>query len=249
MKRNIRILFACLALWASSSAHSNGFKEFFHSYDKNMSDFIIRKSPPKIYNSFDLQADEKRLIEDGYDILGYSSFIGPQSDQKNAFNLGKKIRSEIIIINSRFVERVSGGTQIVMMPVIGGYGGMIGGAHPVSFDRYEQTAFFFAKLSPEKISWGVRWVPLTTQQATAIGSGKGVSVLAVVRGSPAFDANVLSGDIILAVAGQDISTPERLLKVKADYAGQSVPLSIIRAGQPQTLEIKLPTLAVGKAKK
>jgi len=238
-----------LALWASSPAYSNVFKDYFHSYDKNIADFIVNKSPPKIYNSVDLDADAKRLIEDGYDLLGSSSFIGPQTDQKNAINLAKKIHSEIVIINYRFVERVSGGTRIVMMPVIGGYGGMIGGAHPMSFDRYEQTALFFAKLAPEKIGWGVRWDPLTTQQATATGSAKGVSVRAVVRGSPAFDANVLSGDIILTLAGEDISTPERLLKVKADYAGQSVPLSIIRAGQPQTLQLRLPALAAGQTKK
>lgn len=249
MKRSGRILFTYLALLASVPAYSNGFKDFYQSYDEKLADYIVSKSTPKIYNSVDLDADTKRLLEDGYNVLGVSSFIGPQEDQKHAINLAKKIHSEIIIIKYRFVETVSGGTQVVMMPVIGGYGGMIGGAHPVSINRYEQTAFFFAKLAPEKVSWGVRWEPLKTQQANAIGSGKGISVIAVIRGSPAFDANVLSGDIILTVAGEDISTPERLLKVKTDYAGQSVLLSILRAGQPQTLRISMPTLAASQARK
>jgi len=238
-----------LALLAVNPAYSNEFKDFFQYKDRKLSDFIASKSPPKIYRSDDLGADERHLLEDGYDIIGFSSFNGPQADQKNAIKFAKTIHSEIVIVKYRFVETVSGGTQVVMMPVIGGYGGMIGGAHPVSFDRYEQTALFFAKLKPEKISFGFLGLPLTTQQAAAIGSGKGLSIEVIVRGRPAFDAGLLKGDIILTIAGKDVSTSERIRQVRSDFASQTVPVEIIREGKPQTLQIAVPAAPASDAKR
>jgi hypothetical protein len=182
MKRNIRILIACMALVTSAPTLANAFKDYFQANAVDIANAIRIKSTPKIYNSVDLEVDAVRLFEDGYVILGQSNFTGPKVDPKDAINFAKKIHSDIIIVKYRYTETVSGGTQVVMMPVIGGYGGMIGGAHPVSFDRYEQTALFFAKLAPEKIGLGLRWDPLTPQQVAATGSAKGISVHAVIRG-------------------------------------------------------------------
>ena len=47
-------------------------------------------------------------------------------------------------------------------------------------------------------------------------------------------------DIILTIAGQDASTLDRIARIKTDYAGQAVPVEIIRDGQPQTLQITIP---------
>ena len=113
-------------------------------------------------------------------------------------------------------------------------------ATPMSFQRYKQTALFLSKLRPEKLGIGVQYSPLSTEQAQALGTNKGIYVNLVVRGSAAFEADLIPGDIILKVAGQDYSTPEKMSRVKADYAGQTVPVEIIRGGQSKTLQIKLP---------
>ena len=233
----------------SVPAVAGPYEDFFRATGKNAQNGIPSKLPPQVYTSSDLKTDIERLIEDGYFAVRWSSWVGNPEDIKKTAKFAKKIKASIALVQYRYLETVSGGTRIVMMPVIGGYGGIIGGAHPVSFDRYEQTAYFFVKAKPGNIGFGIYWDPLTTQQATAVGSGKGLFVRAVVRGSTAFDAGILKGDIVLTMAGEDISTPERLLKVETDHAGQLVPLSLIRAGQPQTLQLRLPALAVGQTKK
>ena len=249
MKRSIQTAILSLTLAASVPAIAGPYEDFFQASGESVEDGIRSKSPPQVFTSNDLDADFRRLLEDGYILLGGASWTGTPEDAKKTAKFAKKIKATIALVNVKYVETVSGGTQVMMMPIIGGYGGMIGGALPVSFDRYEQTAYFFVKAKPEKIGLGLRFESLTPSQARAVGSGKGISITSVVRGAPAFDAGVIAGDIIMAVAGQDVSTTDRLVRVKADYAGQTVPVEIIRDGQPQTLQITMPAAAPAQAKR
>lgn len=248
MKRTIRTVVLLLVLAVSVPAVAGLYEDFFQATG-SAQDGIPSKLPPQVYTSSDLDADMLRLLEDGYFPIGRSSWVGTPEDIKKTTKFAKKIKASVALVNYRYIETVSGGTRIVMMPVIGGYGGMIGGAHPVSFDRYEQTTFFFVKLKPEINGFGFRWDNLTTQQASAVGSGKGIVVRAIVRGSTAFDAGIIKGDIILTIAGQDISTPERNRQVRTDFANQTVPVEIIREGKPQTLQITVPAAPASDAKR
>jgi hypothetical protein len=249
MKQAVRILILPLAFAVSAPAVAGPIDDFFRASGAKSEDIIISKSPPQVNLSYDLDADLKHAFEDGYLVLGVSSWVGRTQDPKNVSRFAKKINASIAFVHLRYIETVSGGTQVMMMPIIGGYGGMIGGAHPVSFDKYEQTTYFLAKVKPESIGLGIHFDPLTPIQARAIGSGKGLSIKAVVRGAPAFDADIIAGDIILTIAGQDVSTADRLIRTKVDCAGQTVPVEIIRNGQPQILQITMPTAAPVQAKR
>lgn len=248
MKRTTQIAILSLALALSAPAVAGPYEDFFQTSGANPEDGIRSKSPPQVFTTNNLDADIQRLREDGYFVIGTSSWRGPIADIKKAEKFAKKIKATIALVNYRYIETVSGGTQVVMMPIIGGYGGMIGGARPVSFDRYEQTTHFLVKLKPEKIGLGLWFEPLTPQQVRMIGSGKGLSVKAVVRGAPGFDAGMIAGDIILSVAGQDISTRDRMNSVRVEYAGQTVPVEIFRDGQAKTLNIRMPAATMAQAK-
>jgi membrane-associated protease RseP (regulator of RpoE activity) len=249
MKRSIRTAILPLALAVSTPAVAGPYEDFFQASGESAEDGIRSKSPPQVFASNDLDTDIRRFLEDGYFIIGASSWVGTPEDPKKTAKFAKKIKASVALVRYRYIDTVSGGTQVVMMPIIGGYGGMIGGAQPVSFARYEQTAYFFIKSKPENIGLGLWFQNLTPMQVNVLGSGKGISVTAVVRGSPAFDAGVIAGDIILTFAGQDISTRERWDKTRADSAGQTVPVEIIRDGQPQTLQITMPAVAPVQAKR
>lgn len=240
MKRSIQTAILPLALAASVPAAAGPYEDFFRASGESAEDGVRSKTPPQVYTSNDLTADVRRLLEDGYFVIGSSSWVGPAEGVKQTSKFAKKIKASIALVNCRYIETVSGGTQVVMMPIIGGYGGMIGGSRPVSFDRYEQSAVFLAKLKPQMTGLGIYFEPLTPVQIRSLGSAKGASISIVVRGSPAFDAGIIAGDIILTVAGQDISTPDRLERVKTEYAGQTVPVEIVRDGQPKTLQIAMP---------
>jgi hypothetical protein len=53
-------------------------------------------------HSNDVQADAKRLREDGYVYIGNSSFYGPanRSNQSQAIEQGKKVRAAIVLFKN-----------------------------------------------------------------------------------------------------------------------------------------------------
>lgn len=247
MKQTLRMAILSIGLAISTPAIAGLHQDFFQASGANSEDGIQSKAPPQVFTTNDLDVDVQRLREDGYFVLGMSSWLGATEDAKATAKFAKKIKASVALVQYRYIDTVSGGTQVVMMPVVGGYGGMIGGARPVSYDRYRQTTYFFAKIKPEKIGLGLWFENLTPVQAKALGSSKGLSITTVVRGSPGFDAGMIAGDVILTLAGQDISTPDRLERVKTEYAGQTAPVEIYRDGQVRTLQIAVPAAPTAKA--
>lgn len=67
----------------------------------------------------------------------------------------------------------------------------------------------------------------------------GLTVLAVITGSPAVQAGVMVGDILLNLAGEVLSSAQELQEVSQRYAGQEVPLILRRIQDTKRLSVKL----------
>jgi S1-C subfamily serine protease len=62
--------------------------------------------------------------------------------------------------------------------------------------------------------------------------------VAVAADSPAARAGILVGDLILALDGQPIESPEELLDVlSGDRVGRNVSLRVLRGGAPQDVSV------------
>ena len=71
-------------------------------------------------------------------------------------------------------------------------------------------------------------------------SGDGVLVSRVLPGSPAEEAGLKKGDIILSLGGHAVASPEDLARsVRSSRAGQTVALQIWRGGERRALQVKL----------
>ncbi len=69
---------------------------------------------------------------------------------------------------------------------------------------------------------------------------RGVAVASVAEGSPADEAGLQDGDIILRMAEQDVDNSGELLQVLAQYqAGQTVEVEFLRGDQRQSTEVTL----------
>lgn len=82
---------------------------------------------------------------------------------------------------------------------------------------------------------------LTDQQHQAIGTNRGVVVVAIRKGSPAFAADVLPGDMILAVSGVPVfdQVSERNAIIKA--LGSDADILIIHNGTQIVKKISIPS--------
>ena len=89
---------------------------------------------------------------------------------------------------------------------------------------------------------GISYTPLTPRQAIAAGlnTPAGITVSAIVRGSPAEVAGIRVGDIITKMNDQliDQTHPLNALMVKT-RPGDKVRLTLIRDGQTQVVEVTL----------
>lgn len=109
-----------------------------------------------------------------------------------------------------------------------------GGTAPQMAGRYAR---------PGAPGWlGVQIAPVSPQSAYRLGAEgtQGAYVLNAVMGSPAQQAGLRRGDIIIAFDGEAISQP-RDLQYQAErlQAGQTVRLEILRGGQRETLDVQI----------
>jgi S1-C subfamily serine protease len=102
-------------------------------------------------------------------------------------------------------------------------------------DRYDYGAIYFIK---RKYELGTNGRDLTDAERQQFQTNRGVYVMSVVSGTPAFNSDVLPGDVILAINGQpsDIKGYSEMLQA---LRGQTVELSIARSGQRILKAVKL----------
>ncbi|MGC9530179.1 MAG: Do family serine endopeptidase [Candidatus Bipolaricaulaceae bacterium] len=78
------------------------------------------------------------------------------------------------------------------------------------------------------------------EQQFGVTPGKGVLVADVVDGSPASQAGVESGDVIVSVDGKPVGTTDELqTEIMYRQVGEEVELGIVRAGRELTLTVEL----------
>lgn len=127
----------------------------------------------------------------------------------------------------------------------------IGFAIPVSLAR--QVMEQIIKTGSVTRGWiGVEVQDITPEIAASfkLKQVKGVIIAGVVRGSPADNAGVRPGDVLVEVQGKPVPDSFAMLNVIADIQpGESATLSVLRAGDPMTLKVtvgKRPAVATRK---
>jgi hypothetical protein len=224
---------------------------------------------PAVYmHSADVQADGKRLLEDGYVFIGESSFYGPanRSNQEQAVEQGKKVGASVVLFKSQYMDTRSGvipytvanpnvvstvntsgtvygsngnsatynGTGTVTTP--GGYSTY---NIPYSVDRNTFYASYWAKRDPKKIHLGMFFRPLDDATRHKLERNTGTQVAIVIRGTPAFNANFLEGDILIKINGRNIIDGQSLTAELPQLAGQQVTIDLLRGDESRTISVTL----------
>jgi hypothetical protein len=202
-------------------------------------------------------------LRHGYALVGYSSFnSGHRQSESDAIGQAEKVQADIVVIvdphytGSRTTSvpittpttstTYTNGTATAIGP--GGtttaYGNATSTTYgtqtnymPLTVHRFDYGALYFVKRKPMVL--GVYMRDLDDSERAALQSNKGVYVLLVVDGSPAFNADVLHGDIIVSMDGQsavNLATFQNTLLIKRN---KTVQLGIVRNGQTILKEAKL----------
>ena len=108
---------------------------------------------------------------------------------------------------------------------------------PYNINRFDYVATYWEKLKPGLL--GVKMANLTDEQKHQIGSNRGVAILAVVKGSVAYKADFLKGDIIQKVGNTDLYEASEAGSQIRQYQGQTVEIDYVRDGKADKKTVQL----------
>jgi C-terminal processing protease CtpA/Prc len=95
----------------------------------------------------------------------------------------------------------------------------------------------------ERVGVVVRTATEVEARRSGLGPGGGAVVVGLARGSPWRAAGVRFGDVVVAIDGQSVASPQVVLDALRNATGDQVELTIARGGERQQLTAALTTRA------
>ncbi len=217
----------------------------------------------RIFSSDDLARDERELFRRGYARIGQASFNASDSavSEEQVREQAVAVGAHIVVVASRQSHIAAGATPVAMPTTSTAYStGMataVGRAStvtafgsgttttrgsqlvmvPYSVRYLDFGILFFAK---HKQRVGIWPAPIDDETRRRLGSNAGMRVEAVADNSPAFDADVLPGDILLSIAGEPVSSLDGYNAIVKKNERRKVPFTFDRNGKriDKQLEIR-----------
>ncbi|MFZ0827073.1 MAG: PDZ domain-containing protein [Verrucomicrobiia bacterium] len=196
----------------------NAFSQFYQDrVGASITNALPYSGNTKILTSLNTTNDLKNLLRDNYAIIGVSSFQGPPQSQDAVMAQAEKVGADVVLLTVTYP-----GNQLV------------------TTDRYLYLAGFFRKMKTPVL--GTIPVPLPSEIRQQLERNTGVFVEVVKNDTPAFNANILEGDVILKMNGEDVESVSDFNHKCLLCAGQMINLQIWRNGQFKTISVQLNNL-------
>jgi hypothetical protein len=243
----------------------SGYKQFYHdnTYGRSYAELHVEltKNPPRLVIGTNPEVDSREMLQNNYIQIGYSSFNGKLEGTEGALSMAKSLNAEVVITYSQFTgsetriatydtptTQTSYSTANVTAYGSNGWANAYGTGTtttygtrtnyvPYTVDRYNQGATYWIKRKPP--IFGAMVDELSENDKKSIGSNKGVKVMIVIKDSPAYDADIIEGDILKAINGTEIKDSNHYFEVLSENATNLVSFRFYRGGKIQTKKIQL----------
>lgn len=264
MELRLRLIAVVMAVMLTANC-SSGYEQFYEAHiSASTAPALLQYDGVTILlqGSGNALEDVAKFFQDGYFLIGTSGFSGPKEDYNAALQQGKKVGAELVVVSNLYERTARGVIPITTFsPNITqfsgnfsghGAGGPIGGIYagsattqsrqtdliPYSVDRYQHTALYFARGERRGLGLLVREIPISDRQR--IGTNRGVQVVAVRKESPGFMADIVPGDIILALGVDEVFDTASYRRAFQGAQGREVPIQILRGGREIKKDIHIP---------
>jgi membrane-associated protease RseP (regulator of RpoE activity) len=244
-----------------SACASNPFGKFYTDVTVTVSPEMVasRLEPPSgstlIYSGSDPKQDTITSYEQGYVLIGYSSFVGAiHVTKEELMAQAKKVGADLVIFYSQYSHTETG---IAPVPTYHSgttattnfYGAYSGSAVtttsgsfgigyiPYQAGVYNYGATFWRKGKPPTL--GVIPAALPDDLRKELQRNTGILTLAVVNDSPAFMANIIVGDVIIKIGDTELTSIGDYPKILQSYKGKDVPVTYIRDGKEATVNVQM----------
>jgi hypothetical protein len=208
--------------------------------------FAPSAAKPRLIKTEDIQEEGRKLAEKGYLMVGYSKFDHPALDENLALQEGKAVGADVVLLQKTFAKSLIETTTVTQWPPsettelhentrVEGESEKdtkhidrrveIRTSHgpettyvPTQVDYYEHSATYWRKVSQPIFGAIVR--DLSDEQKLILETNRGLVVRTIVTDSPAFQADLLKGDIILKIDGEPVASMQRFYDDLINKAGK-----------------------------
>lgn len=202
---------------------------------KNVSEIVVERIK---FEGQDLSELMSTRFPD-YRILGFAGFktagVGDSELKKQALASG----ASLVALVSKWEGTFQSGTVASAVPMSGG--GALALAIPVMADRFEYQAIFLGKYLGGKDRIGITFKPLPIELQQKLETNKGILIDKVTPRGPAFDANLLAGDVMIKVNGTVVLDQNSSAELIRGACRKSLPfyLSVLRGPDANQRELKV----------
>ena len=188
----------------------------------------------KIYRSDDKEADYLRMLGEGYDMIGESSFeagdVAPDMVKEQA----AKVKADLVMVYTKLKASTPASVQIQKLRDRARQAKKDPSA--VMDDEaddqqiYAYNATYWVRLAPPLIGVHVK---------QAKDQKEGLTIMAVVKNSPAAEAGLQADDVLTRIGEIELTKPEALSQAAKRYAGQAVEIRFLHEDQPVITTLKV----------
>lgn len=222
---------------ASPAPTENLYSQSYVSKDTPTVALQPDESGPKVYLGADKEKDYHRMLENGFDMLGYSSFDAPENvDPNQVMEQAKKVKADLVLVYTVLTANTPAAVRIQQLKEKARKAKKNPDAEAgdVNLDDdhalYSYFASYWVKLAP----------PVIGVHVTSAGEGQsGLKIMAVVKDSPAAKAALQDGDVLTRIGDVELTKPENLSQAAKRYAGQAVEIAWQRDGDANKATITL----------
>jgi membrane-associated protease RseP (regulator of RpoE activity) len=189
-----------------------------------------------------------------YVMIGHSAFnSGMSESEDSAVRQGKEVGADLVLIlNPQYTGSVTSSIPITTPTTATSYSSGSATAYgpggpvtaygsgttttygtttnyvPLTVHRSDYGAVFFVI---QRFNLGIFTRDLNDTDLHELQSNKGVYVRLVADGTPAFDADILVGDVITAIDGKSVASEKDMHNLLGERAGKLITVAIVRRGQ------------------
>ena len=223
----------------AASSSGNPYRDRFEPTAVVGARFLTAPGTPELYlGTGDSAADVAALYENDFALLG-ASRVEHGSDPQQALGQGREIAAALVVVYGHFVppagetlellpfrpRPAQGGATAATMPLVSGLG------------PDDQLATYWGKTRPAIL--GIVSRPLNGDEQARLGREHGIVVESVANGSPAADARIAPGDVLVAIDGEPFVDVTAVPALVTSLAGRRVSIDLIRDGNPFSLMVQL----------
>ena len=240
----IGTLFMASKLFAAENLYEKNYKA------QNTGNLVSLQASPdsKMYVSNHKDEDNISMLENGYDMMGTSGFGSGKVAPELALQHAKAIHADTVLVYTKYGSAKTAASKIAVIKEAAKKGvGVINDKDLVEDEtQYDYFASYWAKLPAPLLGVHiiklVKNVPSDDEEAGAKKvESKGLTILAVIKDSPAAQAGLLRGDVLLKISDVELNKPEELSPLVRKFQGQNVAIEYERGGNKNIAKAQINT--------